>query len=93
MIRIHCIVIGFQMTAGTGIGCVGVIALMALVAIFPDRHMRSIKDKELVVDIKSGRRPAGRSCVAGSAIRRKSDPGVTGILGLIKISTVAIHTN
>ena len=64
MIGIGCIIKCILMATCTLVGRIVVIALVALIAVFPYRHMGPIQDKKLVVYVKPGRCPAGCRGVA-----------------------------
>lgn len=81
------------MTAVAGIGRIVVISVVTTLAIVADELMGSIEHIEVVVLVKTRRRPAGLSGVTGSAVFRNSQSNVIRIGRLIVILLVAILAN
>ena len=88
VVRIGRLVVIRRMTARTGVRRVGVIAFMAGGALVGNGRMRTVERIIIVVDGKTGGRPAG-SRMTTCAIFRNAERDVVGIGRLVEIGRMA----
>lgn len=93
VIRILALVVIRLMAADAGIGRIVVVLIVAAAAIVFDEGMGSLQRIKLIVDIETGRSPAGCGRMATDAIGRDSQFQVARILTLLKVLPVAIETH
>jgi len=93
MIGISGCIIIIDMATGAGIGCIGIVSIVASGTVIGYGGMGPFNDIIITVDRKSRRTPTGLGGMTRSTIIGKCEFGMIRVRRLIKVSGMAVYTD